>query len=1117
MPLSTAPLFKKDVSMKRWAIVCSLVLATVAMAQTTPKPLRTLYVSPRGSDANDGASLTRAFKTISAASKNVKPGDLVIVKGGTYFEHVHLMTPGTKEHPITFRAASGETALVTFGKRPTGWRKVKGTRFTYVAPHATIPNYVFDERHLTRYAEVRNAQTLDAMPGSFMVDEKKQTLNVHPLRGMTPDEAVIVTIDYAGASGAGAPAGKRGYAYDKGLWPRTPYNHVEGFMIAFQPIGIQIRADNCVARNNTVYGCAYGGVTIYKGKDSLIADNTTYRNGNYGVHVSTYAVNATLRGNLCRNNQPSGPFRYPPTGGHPYNLALYGSVQAPTVVDNLVISDQRFRVMRFKSGKGKIVTRGNVLVGGRGNVNWGKGSLFANNTVVGGNLKSRVDRYLVITPEAGATRDATVRDNLYLEKPDQIAKAAFADPVRHDYRLRADSPNLGKGAHPDAASVRYVSPKGDDKRDGRTPATAWRTLTKAAKDVVTGETVYVMAGLYRESIALSRKGVAFKTYGRGDVILQGRGGRSVGMSLASAKTVIVDGFIFKDFGTGIVITDSAEVEIVDNVFHNTTNGVTAKSSRNVDLVNNTFYRKGRGVDARKISGRLILRNNLFVDLTRAPVTLDKATADIVISERNAFSGLRAKAQLAAWCKRVYEGHPSILTKVKFPASGYLLPTGHPLGFAGLGHKPIGARGAAPDTSPIMIENVAAVYRSPTEAVVSWTTPRDYVNARVTLLGGAKPLVVRIDQFTFASMLKQPTLRARFADLKPGAKYTAHISLWTPGGRKAKAKVSFATPKRFRAPTTLYVATKGRDRNSGRKRNAPLKTLAAATFAAAPGDTILVAPGVYPETLKLWCGGLSSTKRLTVRSAIPGAAVISTGELRTNAVNLMKVKHVTLDGFRLRGSMYGAIRKIVEVNDCEGITISNCVFESPRSKRTGCILVGGGRVKGLTLRDNVFEMGFTNVLLWHSDNVTIDHNTFYRAGVSSVQLHGAIDARWRITNNIFMDVTAPQKINAAINLRRPSRNVVCDYNLYWKTKAAPNMGLFGVRSTRKGDPIPWGTQDAKTIEQAHKMFGLEKHGAWGDPLFVDSDKSDFRLKKGSPALKMAADGSNVGARTPPAAR
>jgi hypothetical protein len=152
-------------------------------------------------------------------------------------------------------------------------------------------------------------------------------------------------------------------------------------------------------------------------------------------------------------------------------------------------------------------------------------------------------------------------------------------------------------------------------------------------------------------------------------------------------------------------------------------------------------------------------------------------------------------------------------------------------------------------------------------------------------------------------------------------------------------------------------------------------------------------------------------------------------------------------------------------------------------------------------------------MWNCDNVTVDHNTFYGGGTMALQLHGDLDASWRITNNIFVDVIASNKSNAAINISRPSKNVVCDYNLYWRVNS-PKMGMLGFRQTREGEPIPHGTQDAKTIEDMRGMFGYESYGVLGDPLFVDTEKGDYRLQKGSPAIGMGKKDEIAGMRNPP---
>ena len=60
------------------------------------------------------------------------------------------------------------------------------------------------------------------------------------------------------------------------------------------------------------------------------------------------------------------------------------------------------------------------------------------------------------------------------------------------------------GAYPIWASTYYVSPSGDDKSDGKTAGSAWRTVTAAAARARAGDTVFIKAGNYSKDEVLIR-------------------------------------------------------------------------------------------------------------------------------------------------------------------------------------------------------------------------------------------------------------------------------------------------------------------------------------------------------------------------------------------------------------------------------------------------------------------------------------------------------------------------------------------------------------------------------------------------------------------------------------
>ncbi|MCQ2500832.1 MAG: DUF1565 domain-containing protein, partial [Lachnospiraceae bacterium] len=71
----------------------------------------------------------------------------------------------------------------------------------------------------------------------------------------------------------------------------------------------------------------------------------------------------------------------------------------------------------------------------------------------------------------------------------------------------------------------------------------------------------------------------------------------------------------------------------------------------------------------------------------------------------------------------------------------------------------------------------------------------------------------------------------------------------------------------------YVSDKQKGREYGTKE-APFRTITAAARKAKAGDTVIVAPGIYRECVSPVNGGSSPNNRITFRSEVPRAAIIT---------------------------------------------------------------------------------------------------------------------------------------------------------------------------------------------------------------------------------------------------
>ncbi|HEX8550705.1 MAG TPA: DUF1565 domain-containing protein [Abditibacteriaceae bacterium] len=73
----------------------------------------TYYVSPKGNDAKPGTSLGAPLRTIQKAVNAAKPGDTILVRGGTYRETVSSPRSGTSNARITIQNYGNEVVTVS--------------------------------------------------------------------------------------------------------------------------------------------------------------------------------------------------------------------------------------------------------------------------------------------------------------------------------------------------------------------------------------------------------------------------------------------------------------------------------------------------------------------------------------------------------------------------------------------------------------------------------------------------------------------------------------------------------------------------------------------------------------------------------------------------------------------------------------------------------------------------------------------------------------------------------------------------------------------------------------------------------------------------------------------
>ncbi len=133
------------------------------------------FADAKNGDDSQPGTKEKPWKTVSASLQNLKPGDTLCLRGGTYYESVNLGVSGTKEKPITIRSHPGELAILDGGIREfsespaTAWEPfAEGApgEFRSVKNYATGGGYgnfadsMIPLHHYITFSDLRSANEL---------------------------------------------------------------------------------------------------------------------------------------------------------------------------------------------------------------------------------------------------------------------------------------------------------------------------------------------------------------------------------------------------------------------------------------------------------------------------------------------------------------------------------------------------------------------------------------------------------------------------------------------------------------------------------------------------------------------------------------------------------------------------------------------------------------------------------------------------------------------------------------------------------------------------------------------------------------------------------------------
>jgi hypothetical protein len=902
------------------------------------------FVTKRGNDGNAGQERHKAFLTVQKGLDALKPGDVLTIGPGEYFENVERADLGSPEVDTVIRADIPGTAVLRGDVEAPAFKPVPGYRFVYAAPFEQTPKGVLQHDTLRVMVEKANVPELEFDPGYFHYDAEAKTLYLSRSDLLPPDQQRYTV----------AVNGKSGLILDN---PKRVV--IEGLAVTgFYPgWGILLTAPvSCVVRDCVTY-MSVGGIVMEPkgqigsadgGSNNVIENCVSY--GNSFAGITRYGANQDVIQN-CHT------YKNVREGNEHFGIMHYVGMPGPLLIRNNISWGQSFDYSVKPVAKERLENC--VALGYIRNAN------MFNNLVGGGNEYDR------------SSSSATADNILFLREQNLDKNFEFADPLNLDFRLQPDSRFRGtgpdktdRGPYPYAANVFYVSPDGNDQGDGLSSRTAWQTLGRAFKNLRPGDTLYLEKGAYA-AVTWKRAGGAKKAIhvrgrGRAPVLINGR------LTLAGGAGVVLERL---DFTGGVTLDGSRDMTFKNCTFSGT-EGLKGESVKGLRLTHNVFA--GVPLQFNKKSNGVVLSGNIFDNNGKTAIQMD-SVGSLRYSDYNSYRDEAKCWQVKGvdWsfaAMRQWHDRHSLLREPQFSQESGVPRLENTVQFKGWGPNstPVGiyneyevAAGGLEVVGPFLqsasdtTANIEWWSSLPATYALSWGETPETTNATGSLKGSA-----RFNTFSLTG-------------LKPGQKYYFRIKSVTNN-----SPLSFTTVSLKPEPRVYYVATNGNDGSSGRSREQAFRTVSRAASAVGPGDTVLIAGGNYSETVRVRATGVKG-RPITFRS-VPGEKPVFMGANLSRAFEAIVKQDIRIDGLYFNG-------------------FGDAVFvfrQSPRSQVTRCLnaTIAAEQSAEFLVQNCVARGGWTAVALSQCPDSRVENNVFIMTTLRQL----VCDAPTIVRGNIFSE-------------------------------------------------------------------------------------------------------------------